>query len=259
MHAIERPNTEPAQLSDLRQEGGENFGALGPILDQIFGRVCAYCERQPLWYAQAADLGLQDTDLPDEPHRLFTCDHFRPRHLLCSRQPQVGQCANNPPPHSPDCSIYDWHNLVYACQPCNGVKGGQWPDDADEANSYIDPYGNAQQSVFEYDMDNGEIKVRADVAGVMRANATQTIKDLALNYHRDHAKSIAQNATARRVDLAVLRQMWVENFNQLLSRLASIMPDLSPAVVAGMVSHNGRFSSICRQFVERSEYQRYLV
>ena len=155
-------------------------------------------------------------------------------------------------------------NLVYACQPCNAVKGGLWPTRNDEADSYIDPCcapenGDSPETVFEYDLDNGEIKVRHEVFGVTKANAEQTIADLALNYHRDHQESVALNAGIRRVDLAVLRHQWITALNQALDRLAPIMPNLLPALVAGMVSPNARFSSICRQTVEQSEYRRYLV
>lgn len=263
MHTVERPESEPQQLYDLRQQGGENFGILNPVLDQLFGGVCAYCERQPLWRAQGDGLGAQDTDLPDEPGVLFTCDHFQPRRLLCSQELSIGQCQENAPPHSPSCPIYDWHNLVYACQACNAVKGGQWPSEGDEANSYIDPCaergsGNAPDSVFEYDLDNGEIKVRPGVTGIARANAEQTISDLALNYHRDYEQSLALAAETRKVDLAALRHQWVIALKQSLDRLALLMPDLLPALVAGVVSPSARFSSICRQVVEQSEYRRYL-
>ena len=264
MRTVERPNTEPPQLTHLRQQGGENFGVLDSILDQVFGGVCVYCERQLLWRAPGDGLGTQDTDLPDDPGLLFTCDHFRPRRLLCSREPQVGQCMDDPPPHTPVCSIYDWNNLVYACQACNGVKGGQWPDDGDEADSYINPCaepgsGDAPRSVFEYDLDNGEIKVRTGVTEVAKANAEQTIKDLSLNYNRNQESAIARNAGMRRVDLAILRHQWATVLEQSLDRLASIMPDLLPALVAGVVSPNARFSSICRQLIEQSEYRRYLA
>lgn len=264
MRTVVRPESEPQQLSDLRQQGGENFGILNPALDQIFSGVCVYCERQPLWRARGDGLGAQDTDMPDEQDQLFTCDHFKPRRLLCSRELSIGQCQENVPPHSANCPIYDWHNLVYACQACNGVKGGQWPSEHDEADSYIDPCsgrggGYTPDSVFEYDLDSGEIKVRPDVTGIARANAEQTIDDLALNYHRDHEQSIAVNAEIRRVDLAVLRSQWIVALQQSLDRLGMLMPDLLPALVAGMVSTGARFSSICRQLVEQSEYRRYLV
>ena len=264
MRTVERPESEPQQLSDLRQQGGENFGGLNPALDQVFGGVCVYCERQPLWRAQGDGLGAQDTDLPDEPGLLFTCDHFQPRRLLCNRELSVGQCQENAPPHSPDCPIYDWHNLVYACQACNGVKGGQWPNENDEADSYIDPCGergsgNTPDSVFEYDLDNGEIRVKPDVKGIARANAEHTINDLALNYHRDYEQSVAVNAEIRKVDLAALRRQWIVALKQSLDRLAMLMPDLLPALVAGMVSTSARFSSICRQLVAEAGYGHYLV
>lgn len=264
MHTVKRIEQEPPMLSDLRERGGENFGVLDSILDLVFGGVCVYCARLPLWRAQGDGLGAQDTDLPDETGLLFTCDHFRPRRLLCGVESDIGSCRDEVPPHAPDCSIYDWDNLVYACQPCNAVKGGLWPTRNDEADSYIDPCcapenGDSPETVFEYDLDNGEIKVRHEVFGVTKANAEQTIADLALNYHRDHQESVALNAGIRRVDLAVLRHQWITALNQALDRLAPIMPNLLPALVAGMVSPNARFSSICRQTVEQSEYRRYLV
>ena len=264
MLTVERPVAEPAPLTHLKQEGGENFGILNVVLDQVFHGVCAYCERQPLWRAPGAGLGSHDTDLSDEDGLPFTCDHLRPRRLLCSNEAHVGRCTDHTPPHDAGCSIYDWDNLIYACQPCNSVKGGQWAGEIAAASSYIDPCadplaGNGPDAAFEYDLGSGEIKPRDGVAGSIRANAEQTIQDLALNYYRGHEESTRLNADIRRVDLAALRHQWILALTQSLERLAMITPDLIPAVIASVVAPHARFSTICRQFIEQSEYRRYLV
>lgn len=264
MRTIERPTPEPAELGELKQGGGEDFGSLASALDRAFRGVCAYCERQPLWRAEGDGLGALDTDLPATRGVLFTCDHFRPRHLICNASPNVGQCQDNPPPHSPDCPIYHWDNLVYACQPCNSVKGGQWPKGTGPAASYIDPCAREGRSddptsVFDYDLDSGEIKVRTHVAGTIRANAQQTICDLALNKDRNEQEAAKRNAGIRRVRLAELRQRHVQDVRRLLASSASIVPHLLPVVVASVVSPTARFSSISRQLVEETAYRRYLI
>ena len=246
MRTVQRLDHEPAELTSLRQEGGSNFGVLDQPLDRAFLGVCAYCERQPLWRAPEDGLGVLDTDLTDEEGALFTCDHLRPRHLF------------------PDL-IYDWDNLIYACQACNGVKGGQWPDDNDEADSYIDPCsepssGVDPDSVFEYRLDTGEIKVRDEAMGVTAANAQRTIDDLALNHFRDSSEAIERNATVRRVDLATYRQQRARRVKETLDVVAPMRRDLLPALVDGFVSPRARFSSICRQLVRDSDaYSRYLI
>jgi len=190
-------------------------------------------------------LGAQDSDLTDEEGVLFTCDHFRPRRLF------------------PDL-IYDWNNLVYACQACNGVKGGQWPGDADEADSYIDPCaepssGVDPNSVFEYCLDTGEIEVRAGVTGVVRANAQQTMDDLALNCFTTQREAILRDAKVRRVHLPTYRQQRARRVAETLENVAAITPHLLPVVVSSVVSPRARFSSICRQQVEQAGYGRYLI
>ena len=245
MRNVSRPDAEPVELTELRQQGGEDFGRLGWPLDRTFGGVCAYCEREPLWRTTEDGLGIQDTDLPDEPNLLFTCDHFRPRHLF----PGL---------------IYDWNNLVYACPACNGVKGGQWPGDADEADSYIDPCSDpssavAPDSVFDYDLDTGEIKIRDGLTGVAGANAQKTIDDLALNHFTDQADAILRNTRIRRVDLATYRQQRARRVKEMLEIVAPMRRDLIPALIAGFVSPSARFSSICRKRVEKSGYGHYLI
>ena len=245
MHTVERPEDEPPELTRLRQAQAEDFGSLNQSLDRVFSGVCAYCEREPLWRAPEDGLGAQDTDLTDEQGVLFTCDHFRPRHLF------------------PDL-VYDWNNLIYACQGCNGVKGGQWPGEADEADGYIDPCAEASSgvdpnSVFEYRLDTGEIKVRADVTGVAKANARQTIDDLALNRFTTPSEAIMRNAKVRRVHLPTYRQQRAKRVGDTLSNVAAITPHLLSVVVSALVSPTARFSSICRQQVAQAGYERYLV
>lgn len=246
MRTTHRPDEEPTELTELRRQRGDNFGVLDQPLDRAFGGICAYCEREPLWRAPEDGLGEQDTDLPDAEGALFTCDHFRPRHLFRHL-------------------IYEWDNLIYACQACNGVKGGQWPGDGDEADAYIDPCadpssGTDPDSVFEYRLATGEIKVRDDVIGITRSNAQQTIDDLALNHHTNQEDAILRNAKVRRVDLATYREQRVKRVRETLDIVALMRRDLLPALVDGFVSPRARFSSICRQFIRDSdEYQRYLI
>lgn len=188
MHTVPRPASEPVELAELRQSGGENFGSLNRALDHIFGGVCVYCERLPLWRADQDGLGIEDTDLPDVPGQLFTCDHLKPRRLLCNdSDADMDQCQPTTPPHTQDCTIYDWDNLVYGCQACNGVKGGMWPRDGDNAVSYIDPCADpgseySPDTVFAYELDTGRIVVRAVVTGNDRTNGLQTIADLGAKF-----------------------------------------------------------------------------
>lgn len=245
MHTVERPGNEPQELARLRQDRTDDFGSLNHSLDRVFGGVCAYCEREPLWRAPEDGLGAQDSDLTDEEGVLFTCDHFRPRHLF------------------PDL-IYDWNNLVYACQACNSVKGGQWPGDADEADSYIDPCaepssGVDPNSVFEYRLETGEIEARAGITGVIKANAQKTIDDLALNRFTTQREAILRDAKVRRVHLPTYRQQRAKRVEETLDNVAAITPHLLPVVVSSVVSPRARFASICRQQVEQAGYGRYLI
>ena len=244
MHSVSRPATEPSELVNLRDMGGEDFGSLGAPLDRVFNGVCGYCERKPLWRSRQDGIGAQDTDLPDREGLLFTCDHFRPRRLY----PGL---------------IYDWHNLVYACQPCNSVKGGQWPNESDEADSYINPCEDpssptAPDSVFSYDLNSGRITVGIGVAGVARVNAVQTIHDLALNDPRGRIETAEYSAEIRRISLADLRRRWIENLKRTLDTIAEVAPTALADVVKGFSAPDARFSSIARQFVEESAYRRYL-
>ena len=187
----------------------------------------------------------QDTDLTDEEGILFTCDHFRPRRLF----PGL---------------IHEWSNLVYACQACNGVKGGQWPGDADEAESYIDPCAEPSSGVdpdsgFEYRLDTGEITVRANAAALAKANALQTIEDLALNRFTTPGEAILRDVKVRRVHLPTYRRQRARRVREALNNMAEIAPHLLPVVVSALVSPTARFSSICRQQVVEAGYERYLV
>lgn len=245
MHTVERSGDEPPELTRLRQAGNEDFGSLDRALDRVFSGVCAYCEREPLWRAPGDGLGAQDSDLTDEESVLFTCDHFRPRHLF----PEL---------------IYAWNNLVYACQACNGVKGGQWPGDADGADSYVDPCaepssGVDPNSVFEYRLDTGEIEVRAGVTGITQANAQQTIDDLALNRFTSQSEAILRTTEVRRVHLPTYRQQRAKRVAETLANVVEITPHLLPVVVSSVASPRARFSSICRQQVEKAGYGRYLI
>ena len=245
MHTVQRPKDEPSELVRLRQNGTEDFGSLNHSLDRVFSGVCAYCEREPLWRAPEDGLGVQDTDLTDEEGVLFTCDHFRPRHLFPGM-------------------IHDWNNLVYACQACNSVKGGQWPGDDDEAESYIDPCaelssGVDPDSVFEYRLDTGEITVRVSVTDAAKANALKTIDDLALNRFTTPSEAILRDVKVRRVHLPTYRQQRATRVRDTLNNMAEIAPHLLPVVVSALVSPTARFSSICRQQVVEAGYERYLV
>ncbi len=264
MHNIPRNASEPTELKTLRQSGDADFGPLDAPLDAMFAGVCGYCERKPLWRSQQDGVGTNDTDLPDREGLLFTCDHLRPRRLLCNPNAPVGQCTANLPPHRSNCAIYDWHNLVYACQPCNAVKGGQWPTDGDKAHSYINPCEHsdnpsAPDRVFEYDLDSGRLTVRGNVSGVPRANAVQTIRDLALNDPRGRIETTDYSAGERRISLAELRLRWVSDLRKTLDIIVEVAPSTLTDVIRGFVSPDARFSSIARQFVEESRYRRYLT
>ena len=264
MHTVPRPASEPVELAELRGSGVENFGSLNRRLDDIFGGVCAYCERLPLWRADQEGLGIEDTDLPDVPGQLFTCDHLKPRRLLCNNlDPNVGQCKPTTPPHTQDCTIYDWDNLVYGCQACNGVKGGQWPD-SHSADAYIHPCaelgsGIDPDSVFVYDLNTGEIVIREGIAGIIRSNALSTIKDLALNYPRPPIETPHFRAKERTFSLADYRKRWIQDLEKALDSLIVTAPHFLSPVVNGLVSRRERFSSISRQFIESSRYRSYIV
>lgn len=264
MHSVVRPDDEPSKLEALRKSGSEDFGALGRPLDQMFNGVCAYCERKPLWRSRQDGAGADDTDLPDREGLLFTCDHFKPRHLLCNAGPGLTRCKVDPPPHACDCDIYGWDNLIYACQSCNAVKGGQWPLAGDEADSYVNPCSVAGSAttpanVFQYDIESGRLIVRAAVSGVARANAVQTIRDLALNDPRERIETTDYSASARRISLADLRQRWAADLKRTLDLLVEVAPAALADVIRGFVAPESRFSSICRQLVEESpDYRRYL-
>ena len=244
MHSVSRPDAEPAELAFLRETDGEEFGSLGGALDQAFNGVCGYCERKPLWRSRIDGAGVDDTDLPDREGLLFTCDHFRPRRLY----PEL---------------IYDWNNLVYACQSCNSVKGGMWPSNEDDADSYIDPCvdpnsPSAPELVFKYDLDGGRLVVNEGAPREVRSHAAQTIRDLALNDPRGRIETPEYSAGVRRICLADLRRRWVQNMRRTLDTIREVAPSELGAVIRGFVSPDARFSSIARQFVAESAYRRYL-
>ena len=265
MHTVRRPASEPVELAALRRSGDENFGSLNRSLDNIFGGVCAYCERLPLWRMDQEGLGIEDTDLPDVPGQLFTCDHLKPRRLLCNdSDPDVGQCQPTTPPHTLDCTIYGWDNLVYVCPACAGVKGGLWPRDGDNAVSYVDPCADpgsecSPDTVFAYELDTGRIVVRAVVTGSDRTNALQTIADLALNFPREPIETRQYHAGARRVSLADLRRQWVRRLVSALEQFSNEGTDILRFLVAEFTHTSSRFSSICRQFIQESQYSHYLT
>lgn len=253
MHTVNRSADLPPELVNLANSGGEDFGPLAESLDEAFAGVCAYCER-----------ATRDDD-PDLNTAFFTCDHFKPRHQLCHHDPAVGQCDDSPPPHSPHCPIYDWDNLVYACRSCADAKGGQWPRPGDSADSYINPINDADAAdapnvVFIYDTDSGRILPRDGINRTARYKAERTIGDLALN---DPRRALHQGtryaARARRINLADLRAQWVKRLRATLDALAANDQEVLSFVIGEYVHTSGRFSSICRQFVQESEYRIYLT
>ena len=253
MHAVNKPADAPPELVNLANSGGEDFGPLARPLDVDFAGVCAYCERR-----------VGDDELPQT--RYHTCDHFKPRHLLCHHDPAVGQCCSGPPPHAPDCPIYDWDNLVYACRSCADAKGGQWPRPGDSADGYINPTAaldasDAPDAVFRYDTGNGTITVRDDATGVIGNNARRTIDDLALNAPRGpRHPGTRYAAQARRINLAELRSQWVKRLRESLDSIAAIEPGALRYVIDEHIHPGCRFSSICRQFVlDTAEYRQYLL
>lgn len=253
MRTVNRPADVPPELVNLANGGGEDFGPLARPLDAVFSGVCAYCERN------AKD---DDDDLNT---RFFTCDHFKPRHLLCHRDPDVGECADRPPPHTADCPIYDWDNLVYACRSCADAKGGQWPRLGESADGYIDPTGNSHaadtvESVFVYDIGNGRVLVRNGTSGAVRNNAQRMIDDLALNDPRGpRNQGTPYAAKARRINLAELRRQWVKRLCETLDSISDNERDVLWYLVGEFIAPGQRFSSICRQFVQESEYCKYLT
>lgn len=253
MHTVSRPADPPSELVSLANSGGDDFGPLAKSLDDVFAGVCAYCERTT-----------RDDD-PDLTTAFFTCDHFKPRHQLCHQDPTVGQCQDNPPPHSPDCPIYDWDNLVYACRSCADAKGGQWPRPGDSADSYINPADDADvvdahNAVFVYDTDSGHILPRDDISRTARYKAERTIGDLALN---DPRRALHQGmryaAKARRINLAELRAQWVKRLRAVLDALAASDREVLSFVIGEYIHISSRFSSICRQYIQESEYRDYLT
>ena len=253
MHTISRPEDWPDELVTLANSGGEDFGPLARPLDKVFAGVCAYCERTT-----------RDDDA-DLTTRFFFCDHFRPRHLLCHHDPTVGYCADSPPPHSADCLIYDWTNLVYTCRSCADAKGGQWPRPGDSADGYINPAGprdaaDAPEEVFVYDIGSGKILAHDNVSGVAHNNAERTINDLALN---DKCGPRHQNtrysAKGRRVNLAERRQTWVEGLRHIINNIPDSEQDMLRFVIDEHIHPSCRFSSICRQFIQESGYDKYLM
>ncbi len=254
MHTINRPADVPAELVNLANSGGEDFGPLARPLDEVFAGVCAYCERTT------------DDDDADLKTGLFTCDHFKPRHLVCHHDPAIGQCAGVSPLHSANCPIYDWDNLVYACRSCADAKGGQWPRPGDSADGYINPAGardaaDAPEEVFVYDISGGRILVHDNISGVVRNNAQRTIDDLALNEPRRSPRHPGTRYAAKErwIDLAELRGQWVKRLREALDAIASGEPDALGYVIGEHIHPSCRFSSICRQFIQESGYGRYLV
>ena len=252
MHTVNRPADVPAELVNLANSGGADFGPLARPLHEVFAGVCAYCERTT---------GDDDSDLNT---RFFTCDHFEPRHLLCHHDPAVGQCSDNPPPHSADCLIYDWANLVYACRSCADAKGGQWPRLGDSANGYIDPScdpaaSDAPNAVFIYDTNSGRIFARDGLSEITRNNAQRTIDDLALNERRGpRHQGTRYAAKDRRINLAELRGQWVKRLQETLDRIGSAGPDVVGYVIGEHINPSCRFSSICLQFVQESKHSIYI-
>ena len=253
MHTINRPAEAPPELVSLAVSGSEDFGPLARPLDDAFGSVCAYCER-----------ATRDDDA-DLNTRFFTCDHFKPRHLLCHRDHDVGRCADCPPPHTPDCPIYDWDNLVYACRSCADAKGGQWPRPGESADGYINPAAepdteDAPNAVFTYDINSGVITVSDDIIGVIGNNARRTIDDFALNRPRGPKHQYTRYAAkARRINLAELRSQRVKRLRETLDAIAIVDPGALPYVIGNHINPGCRFSSICLQFIQESEYREYLT
>ena len=252
MHTVNRPVEVPPELVNLANGGGEDFGPLARPLDTVFAGVCAYCERR------AED---DDADLNT---RFFTCDHFQPRHMLCHAKDQ--QCDADAPPHAPDCPIYDWDNLVYACRSCADAKGGQWPRPGESADGYINPAGNADaadapESVFVYEINTGRILVRDGISGVERNNAQRTIDDLALNYKcGPRHQNTDYQSKGRQVNLAGNRQTWVEGLRHILNSIPASHEEALRYVIGEHIHPGCRFSSICRQFVQDdADYRRYLA
>lgn len=253
MRTADRPAGKPEALVSLSESGGGDFKPLAEPLHTAFHGACTYCERRT-----------NDGDV-EPPTKFFTCDHFKPRHLLCHRDPSVGACSNDPSRHSSNCLIYDWDNLVYACRSCADVKGGQWPRHGESAIAYISPNCDpddtaSPDSVFSFDLSNGRIIVHPKVNGITRNNAQRTIDDLALNDRRGPRNERTKYASKeRKENLAELRSQWVKRLRETIQEIAKNEPRALPFVINECTQPGSRFSSICRQYIQESEYRIYLT
>ena len=248
MHRVDRSSAEPEELQALRLSGAEDFGPLGPALRDVFSDICAYCERG-LWSDEHNLINaVEQRDFP----AYFTCDHFEPRHRLCYLYNQVGQCGDHPPPHADDCGIYDWDNLLLACNSCNHTKGGQWPLPRESADAYVDPCAESGQPndpdlVFRFDIESGRMLVTDTCEGIERNNAQRTINDLALNTPRGPRRKHPPTYSGgeRRERLEDIRRRYAIGVQLLLDGL-----DDGPArtfLMARLTARGSHFFALCRQ------------
>ena len=222
MHSIKR-SPEPAFLNDLLAIR-ENWNQLEDWerrrvrseLASDFSRICGYCEQ----FCVEPTRSERDNE--------ESVDHFRPRR------------------HFPD-DWLNWLNLVYACRRCNQSKDSKWPyaNDADNwrlahitryehISEYVCPNESDIQplceTLFNFNLNNGEIAPANDLDNVNWSKAYRTIVDFDLN-------SICHGQQ----NLPELRRLWIRFLEETLRQVDD--PDSRTAIVVGFIQRTKPFSS----------------
>ena len=150
--------------------------------------ICAYCER---------DCDMSGGESNNE------IDHFRPRKDF-------------------NALTFEWSNLMYICHRCNYKKGCKFPK-----NGYVNPREPGAEAYFEYDLQDGAIKVNPTLAEDLKAKAEKTIRDLDL--HATH-----------------LNALRVGQYNQFMVEMTKANAITKRKIVAGYQSRRAPFSSFVR-------------
>ena len=127
----------------------------------------------------------------------MTLDHFRPKSF-----PEYRHLENDP------------HNLLYACAPCNNLKGNDWPaygyaGTSSGRSGYVDPFSVNRLDYFALEKD-GSLTPKKDPAEYM-------IKYLELN--RSFLKYVRSKREAIYKTLFRLEEFFtaeIESYNHLL-------------------------------------------
>ena len=222
MHSIPR-SPEPGFLSDLRAKYSD-WDQLEPTerrqvrraLAEDFLKVCAYCEQSCV------------PPTPTEGDNEESVDHLRPRRDF------PGEWLS-------------WLNLVYACRRCNQSKGSKWPvidDDDNRRLSVISRYQEVSdhvcpnqsdtlprcESLFEFDLDTGEIGPANGVDDFYWSMAKRTIDDIDLN-----------SVFPSYQDLPELRRARLTYLETTIEQAQD--PSLIATIVNGLCQRNQEFSS----------------